>query len=554
MVISAKGPTPLMAAGPSSAPTKGPTQRRPGRQARETTKEATVSISWDMETDVAIVGYGGAGAIAAATAHDSGARVLILEKAPQGGGNTLMSGGYILWPTNVEDGASHANALSWGTTPEKVCRAWAVGANKSKDWADGMGFKYRIRDNAAEFKGLPGSSSISNLLVTGGGKTMFSALDAAVKSRDIEVLLGTRATELVQDPATLEIMGVRAHKGSKDLTVWTRRAVVLCTGGFEFDEVMKANFLRCYPVRFWGWQYNTGDGIRMAQRVGAGLWHMNAISAGLSAWFPKYPSSWRVFAPSSGYIIVDKHGRRYCDETSLFSFRHTLAYALTEFEPETTEYARIPTFMIFDEATRNAGPLSQDLGFGVASIPAELGGAPKWSQDNSAEVEKGWIIKGATVSELASRINDVTDWGSTPSDIGGPVSVTIDPGVLSTTVAEYNDYCASKEDLDFGRNPDTLTPLINPPFYSIALWPGGPNTLGGPVRNERAQVVDSSGKPIPRLYSAGELGSIFGFLYPASGGNVSELIVFGQIAGRNAAAERPRAPEPERATRGRRET
>ena len=313
----------------------------------------------------------------------------------------------------------------------------------------------------------------------------------------------------------------------------------MCTGGFEFDEAMKANFLRCYPVRFWGWRYNTGDGIRLAQKVGAGLWHMSAVSAGLSAWFPEYPSSWRVFAPSPGYMVVDKHGNRYCDETTIYSFRHTFAYALSEFELKTTEYARIPSFMIFDETTKKSGPLCPDLGFGVTSIPRKLGGAPKWSRDNSAEVQREWILKGQTVSELASRLN-AKDWGRMSGEVGEPVRVAVDPAVLAETIARYNAGCRSKKDPDFGRDPQTLIPLSTPPYYAIALWPGGPNTLGGPVRNERAQVLDPNGRPIPRLFSAGELGSIFGFLYPASGGNLSELIAFGQIAGKNAAAERPR--------------
>jgi len=511
-------------------------------------------IAWDREADVVVVGYGGAGAVAAVAAHDSGASVLVLEKAPSGGGNTLMCGGYILWPTDIDEGAKHLRALSWGTTPKSVCRVWAAEAIKNKEWADGMGLEYRVKQNVAEFKNLPGASSISFLLVSGGGLALFRALDAEVRKRGIEVMMNSPVTGLVQDPYGRGIAGVNVRVGSKELAVRANRGVILCSGGFEYDEAMKANYLRCYPVRFWGWRYNTGDGVRMAQKVGAGLWHMNAMSAGLSAWFPEHSASWRVFAPSSGYIIVDKHGRRYCDETSLFSFRHTLAYALTEFELKTTEYPRIPTFMIFDEATRKTGPLSPDLGFGIASIPAELGGARKWSQDNSAEVEKGWVIKGGTVAELASRINGANPWGRSPDDVGGPLKVAMDPLVLSATVSEYNGYCASKEDAEFGRSPDTLTALTNPPFYAVALWPGGPNTLGGPIRNERAQVVDPDAKPIPRLYSAGELGSIFGFLYPASGGNVSELIAFGKIAGRNAAAEKPWGLAPERTLRRRGES
>jgi len=73
----------------------------------------------------------------------------------------------------------------------------------------------------------------------------------------------------------------------------------------------------------------------------------------------------------------------------------------------------------------------------------------------------------------------------------------------------------------------------------VALWPGGPNTQGGPRRNSKAQVLRADGFPIPRLYSAGELGSIYGMLYPGSGGNLAECIAFGRIAGENASEFHP---------------
>ncbi|MFC1987598.1 FAD-binding protein, partial [Chloroflexota bacterium] len=73
---------------------------------------------------------------------------------------------------------------------------------------------------------------------------------------------------------------------------------------------------------------------------------------------------------------------------------------------------------------------------------------------------------------------------------------------------------------------------------AIKLWPGGVNTQGGPKRNARGQVVRADNTPVPRLYSAGELGSVFGMLYPG-GGNIAECIAFGRISGANAAAEKP---------------
>jgi 3-oxosteroid 1-dehydrogenase len=111
------------------------------------------------------------------------------------------------------------------------------------------------------------------------------------------------------------------------------------------------------------------------------------------------------------------------------------------------------------------------------------------------------------------------------------------PSVLDKTIKKYNRFCRKGEDTDFHRPPWSLTPIENPPYYAVKLWPGGPNTQGGPRRNKKAQVMRPDNTPVPRLYAAGELGSVWGMLYQG-GGNIAECIAFGRIAGTNAAAER----------------
>ena len=83
-----------------------------------------------------------------------------------------------------------------------------------------------------------------------------------------------------------------------------------------------------------------------------------------------------------------------------------------------------------------------------------------------------------------------------------------------------------------------LVPIVAPPFYAIELSPSMLNTQGGPRRNGSGQVVRPDGSPVPRLYSAGELGSIYSYLYQGTG-NIGECLAFGRISGRNAAAEHP---------------
>ena len=84
-----------------------------------------------------------------------------------------------------------------------------------------------------------------------------------------------------------------------------------------------------------------------------------------------------------------------------------------------------------------------------------------------------------------------------------------------------------------------LSPIESAPYYAVELSPSMLNTQGGPRRNERAQIVRPDGSPIPRLYSSGELGSIYSYLYQGTG-NIGECLAFGRIAGRNVAGERVR--------------
>jgi succinate dehydrogenase/fumarate reductase flavoprotein subunit len=142
----------------------------------------------------------------------------------------------------------------------------------------------------------------------------------------------------------------------------------------------------------------------------------------------------------------------------------------------------------------------------------------KWSQDNSEEIEKGWIVKADTLSELSKLLK-------------------LDETALQFTLGKYNHFCRQGVDSDFGRAADTLK-AIEPPYYAIQLMPLLYNTQGGPRRDKEARVLDPDGNPIPRLYAAGEFGSIWGFRYQTST-NYSETLVFGRIAGRNTALEEP---------------
>ena len=185
--------------------------------------------------------------------------------------------------------------------------------------------------------------------------------------------------------------------------------------------------------------------------------------------------------------------------------------------------------MIIDDTRLKQGPVAQ-CDRGLLSLK---GAGYRWNKDNSKEVEKGWILKADTIRDLAEKIRN------TPDNYG-----RMGTNTLEKTVNRWNKYVQAKNDPEFHRHIPLeregrgMEMIENPPFYAMECWPVIINTQGGPERNEKYQIVDTCGKPIPRLYSAGELGSFYVHLYQQAG-NISECIYGGDAAGRNAAAEKP---------------
>jgi len=475
---------------------------------------------WNKEADVVVVGYGGAGAAAAITAHDAGAKVIVLEKTDRGGGNTRYAGGTLREYLDTEKAVNYFAAILNKTVSRDMNQSFVEESAKNPEWVKGLGGELE-RATAGRFPPaphviwphLPGSDGMGGrFLVKGssstGGVNLWAVLSQSVAKRGIEVMLNTGAKQLIIGE-NKEITGVVADGPQGEIRIKARRAVILTCGGFQYNREMQLNYL---GIEFYaqGCLGNTGDGIRMAQEVGADLWHMSGVSCGIGYKFPEYDMPCGIGIRSPQYIYVDQTGNRFIDETGIDV--HAMAFEFSYLDHKSLTYPRIPAYIIMDENVCKSGPL-------IGGCPGAMADYYQWSADNSAEIKKGWIKTAATIRELAPQIG-------------------LRPEILQETVSRYNISCTGGYDPDYGRRQETLNAIARPPFYAIAVWPCLLNTQGGPKRNARAQVLDISGKPIKRLYSAGELGSIFSVLYPGAG-NVSECLAFGRIAGRNAASEKP---------------
>ena len=305
-----------------------------------------------------------------------------------------------------------------------------------------------------------------------------------------------------------EITGLAATAKGKKINIKARKAVILACGGFEQNEFMRLQYLQGKPFYSMASPGNTGDGIIMAQNVGAALWHMTSIKANLGIRPPDYEGLFFISYCSPKFIYINQDARRFTNETGWEV--HILYWSLCHWDPYLPGYPQLPVYGICDKEALDSGPLT---------IPSGRYRDYKWSSDNSTEVAKGWIIEGKTIRELARKIS-------------------VDEAALEETISRYNGCCESGLDPDWGRSKETLKPIDAAPYYAVELWPCLGNTMGGPRRDDKARVLDTRGQPIPRLYSAGELGSLWGFLY-CGGGNGGEILAVGRIAGRNAAAEKP---------------
>lgn len=488
---------------------------------------------WDQQYDIVIAGAGLAGMCAAIEAYDLDPqlRILIIDKAPEAetGGNSRVAGQSLLISKNAEVLAEYQRKMSTANPiPEDMLVPWseamvalepwiqARAAQAGAEYIHGTGFSER--DAVLEFPEFGAREAVhctATILPIPSG--VYLAFRENVRLRPaIQIAYETPLKDLVQDPDTLEVFGVIVEIDGQRRAFRANRGVVMAVGGFEANAEMQRNYFGLAEAHPLGTPHNTGDGIKILQKAGADLWHLRnqGQSGGIWPGFkpPGFDSAFlrTFFWQSFSWIEVDALSDRFYNETAELQLTHYKEKKHGHWV-DTPHYRAQPVHMIFDAVTCQHNKLVVE----VMSWNPVVGGY-RWSDDNSAEIAKGWIQQADTIEELAAKIGR-------------------DPARLKQTVERYNAACEGKKDADFDRNPDTLYPIAQGPFYAVKVDPVIVCTGGGARRNIHSEVLGHDGTPIPRLYEAGELGSMFSDLYQ-NGSYLTEAMISGRAAGKGLVA------------------
>ncbi|MDU1412063.1 MAG: flavocytochrome c [Clostridium sp.] len=452
----------------------------------------------EYSADVVIVGGGGAGLTAAIEAAENGASVILVEKMPMVGGNTLISGGEMAAPGNwlqekesIEDSKDkfYNDILKGGDNendPELV-RVLADNATEDANW-----LKDEVGVTFEDYMLFFGGHSVKRSLVPkdASGVELINKLSAKAKELGVVTHVNTAANELVQKDG--KVVAVKADYDGKEITYNAANGVIMATGGFgsNLEMRVKNNPEMDEKILSTNSVGSTGDGITMAEKLGAETVDMQYIQT--------YPTC----DPEKGTllyvgdvrlegraILVNKEGKRFVEELER---RDVISKAVVE---QTGNVS----YMFWDEASMEASKVNV-----------------KHKKEYDYLIENGMLVKADTIEEAAKFFD-------------------INAEELKNTVAKYNEYAANGKDLEFNKRGE-LVAFTDGPYYIMKSRPAIHHTMGGLKINTDAKVLDKDGNVIEGLFAAGEVtGDIHGTNRLGSDA-IADITVFGRIAGKNAAA------------------
>ncbi|ABR47735.1 flavocytochrome c [Alkaliphilus metalliredigens QYMF] len=510
----------------------------------------------EKTTDVVVVGGGGAGLAAAASAAENGASVILIEKATALGGNTLRSGGVynsadpnrqaavemtpilleqlkdildedeadygefapilVILKEQINEYLASGDTTKLFDSPElhaihtytggkrqaldgteitgkvALVEVFAANALSAIEWLEGLGLEWT--DNISTVLGALWPRTHSNTQPIGSG--YINTLAEAAKDLGVEIMTDTKGIELIVEND--RVIGIHAEKSDGTTVILkANNGVVMATGGYGANPEMRASYNTYWPemplsMPTTNTNDATGDGIIMGEGVDAGLEGMGFVQLMPSSHPETGALSGGVWGSAEAQVFVNKEGKRFVNE---YSGRDVLASAA----------------LVQEDA------LFYIIGDQITSGDPQLGGTNIWGDSIDTLIETKSIYKADTLEDLALQLE-------------------MDPAVLVAEIEKYNDYIEKQDDPEFGKK--SFGPKVGvAPFYATPRSPSVHHTMGGLSIDEHTRVLDKSGNIIPGFYAAGE---VTGGLHAGNrlGGNaITDIIVFGRIAGASAAAK-----------------
>jgi succinate dehydrogenase/fumarate reductase flavoprotein subunit len=505
----------------------------------------------ERTVDLCVVGAAGSGLSAAVVAAQNGVKhILVLEKNDNPGGCTAMSAGMMGINTPAQRRFGYKldvdeyfkkllKVLNW-RCDAKLVRKWLNGSGENFEWLESLGLTYAFpcTESADMSQILPthnrtGFWNGSKWVMEMHGPKVVKALKDACAKYGVEIITKTRAKHLLQAEGG-SVVGVEAE-GPDGPVIVHAKAVILATGSISSNQQLIRRFYQSEEYKdiriMANVPHNTGDGLIMAEEIGAAPGRIGTLFIGPHNHYPYASEVMSVLMRRAQPIKVNQNGERFTDESIPFTEEFGWMMAVSvDSQPGKKSFSLTDQNYI-DACMQNTDyrPARYDTGCQL-DAPASFGPPCPVEKGQDPDTWRERIIDHLKYEEERGHAKICQTLDEAAEFIG------CDPQVLKDTVEHYNLSCARGYDDEFLKAKEYLMPIVKAPYYVMLGMSGIDTCLGGLKVDHRQRVMNKEGRSIPGLYAAGVMCS--GWLndnYCFFGSEMSYTIFSGRSSGKEAA-------------------